>query len=71
MLVLDVEREVALERFLKRGRAGDVFERRFDEHETFIELAVEMMERDGMRTVRVGKGEDMQEVVKRLGGFLC
>ena len=70
LVVLDVEREVALERFVMRGRKGDVFERRFEEHERLVPEAVEVMGKDGVTIVHVDKEEDVQAVVERLGGYL-
>lgn len=71
LVVLDVEREVALKRFVKRGRKGDVFERRFEEHERLVPEIVEVMRKDGVTIVNVDKEEeDVQAVVERLGGYL-
>ena len=71
LVVLDVEREVALKRFVERGRNGDVFERRFEEHERLVLEIVEVMRKDGVTIVNVDKEEeDVQAVVERLGGYL-
>lgn len=71
LVVLDVEREVALKRFVERGRNGDVFERRFEEHERLVPEIVEVMRKDGVTIVNVDKEEeDVQAVVERLGGYL-
>ncbi|KAH6618775.1 hypothetical protein C7974DRAFT_427026 [Boeremia exigua] len=70
LVVLDVERGVARERFVRRGRAGDVFERRFDEHVELVEGVVQAMGRDGVKVWRVRGGEELQAVVQRLGAFL-
>lgn len=70
LVVLGVEREVALKRFVKRERKGDVFERRFEEHERLVPEIVEVMRKDGVTIVHVDKEEDVQAVVERLGGYL-
>ena len=71
LVVLDVEREVALKRFVERGRNGDVFERRFEEHERLVPEIVEVMRKDGVTIVNVDKEEeDVQAVVERIGGYL-
>ncbi|KAF3052226.1 Diphthamide biosynthesis protein 1 [Didymella keratinophila] len=67
LIVLDVDEEVVRERFLKRGRPGDVFDRRFREHTGMITEIVKAMEKDGLTICRVGKeGEDLQAVIKSL-----
>jgi UMP-CMP kinase len=70
VVVLKVEREVARERYVKRGRKGDEFEKRFCEHEESIEQIVEAMRRNGLRVVEVDVGEErgVEGMVKRLEG---
>lgn len=72
LVVLDVERDVALQRFVSRGRPGDVFERRFDEHAKLVPEIVEAMREDGVSVVVVGKEQNggVEAVVDKLGGFL-
>ena len=68
VLVLRIEREVARERFLRRGREGDVLEKRFDEYEREIGGIMEAMRRDGVGVVEVQGGEDVgvEEIVMQL-----
>lgn len=47
-LVLTVDRRVARQRFVARGRDGDVFEKHFDDHEGAVEDIVKAMCSDGM-----------------------
>ncbi|KAH9875214.1 hypothetical protein J1614_004705 [Plenodomus biglobosus] len=47
-LVLAVDRRVARERFVARGRDGDIFEKRFYDHEGTVEDIVKAMCNDGM-----------------------
>ena len=68
--MLDVDKEVAWERFTKRGRRGDVFERRFDEHTKLIPDIVEVMRRDGLTVHTVPKDEDVQVAVEKVAEFL-
>lgn len=72
LVVLDVEKEVALKRFTERGRPGDVFEKRFNEHANNIGEVVEVMRKDGMTVCAVSKEEndDVQITVKKLSGLL-
>jgi UMP-CMP kinase len=48
VIVLNADREVLGKRFEKRGRAGDEFDKRFDEHNEKIGPIVETMKQDGM-----------------------
>jgi UMP-CMP kinase len=48
VIVLNADREVLRERFEKRGRAGDEFDKRFDEHNENIGPIVETMRQGGM-----------------------
>lgn len=71
LIVLDVEKRVALERFIKRGRPGDIFETRFDEHTKLISEIVEAMRGDGMTVYTIQKDdEDLHGTVERLAEHL-
>ncbi|KAF9698636.1 hypothetical protein EKO04_003774 [Ascochyta lentis] len=72
LIVLDVDKDTARDRFTRRGRAGDVFERRFDEHMRLIAGIVEAMRKDDMTIFNVRKEEnaDVEATVDRLAGFL-
>lgn len=71
LIVLDVEKEVALERFTKRGRPGDIFNKRFQEHAETIADTVEAMEKDGLTVCRLGtESEDLETMVGSLAGLL-
>jgi adenylate kinase family enzyme len=50
-IVMDVDKEVARERFTSQGRAGGVFEKRFDEHVGSIGPIVAAMKDDNVRVV--------------------
>lgn len=65
VLVLCTDREVAKERFVSRGRAGDVLEQRFDSHEYSIGDIVAAMKQDGMNVIEceTGLGFDPEEIV--------
>jgi adenylate kinase family enzyme len=65
VLVLSVDRSVAKERFLSRGRAGDVFEKRFDSHEDSISGIVAAMKQDKLNVVecQTGLGFDPEDIV--------
>lgn len=71
LIVLGVEEEVARERFVRRGRPGDVFHRRFREHTEMITETVEAMEKDGLTICRLGKeSKNLQAVVESLAQLL-
>lgn len=53
VLVLRVDREVARKRHERRPRAGNEFEKRFDEHEKNIGAVVDAMGWDGMVLIGV------------------
>ncbi|KAL1792737.1 hypothetical protein ACET3X_009244 [Alternaria dauci] len=57
-LLLCVDRAVARQRFLSRGRAGDVFEKRFDDHEKSIDEIVAAMKHDRVNVVEIDPGVD-------------
>ena len=65
LIVLNVEEEVALERFVERGRPGYVFDRRFREHTEMITEIAEAVEKDGLTVCRLGKeSEGLQAMVE-------
>lgn len=67
LIVLDVDEEVARERFVRRGKPGDVFDRRFQEHTEMITGIVEAIEKDGLTICRVGnENENLQATVENL-----
>ncbi|KZM18795.1 2-(3-amino-3-carboxypropyl)histidine synthase [Ascochyta rabiei] len=72
LIVLDVDKEVAWERFTRRGRAGDVFERRFEEHTRLVPSILEAMRKDEMIIFSVRKEENanVEATVDRLTGLL-
>ena len=57
-LLLCVDRAVARQRFLSRGRAGNVFDKRFDDHENSIDNIVAAMKQDGVNVVEIHPGPD-------------
>ncbi|KAG9185231.1 UMP-CMP kinase [Alternaria panax] len=57
-LLLCVDRTTARQRFLSRGRAGDVFEKRFDDHEDSIGKIVAAMKQDEVNVVEIDAGPD-------------
>jgi adenylate kinase family enzyme len=57
-LSLRIERAVARQRFLSRGRTGDVFEKRFDDHEDSIGNIVAAMKQDKVNVVEIHPGPD-------------
>jgi UMP-CMP kinase len=67
-IVLQVDREVARERFAARSRAGDVFEKRFDEHEEKIGAVVKAMRGDSMVVIETSAEADdaVGSIAKRL-----
>jgi UMP-CMP kinase len=74
VLVLCTDREVAKARFVSRGRAGDVFDKRFDSHEESVGDIVAAMKQDGVNVMECQTGlgfspEDIVEVVKMIPGL--
>lgn len=65
---LEVDRQVALSRFVGRGRDGDVFERRFDDYTETIGDIVRAMEEDGMTIIDVlsEEGVEAETTVRKL-----
>jgi UMP-CMP kinase len=53
VILLHADRDVTWERFEKRGRAGDEFDKRFDDHEENIGPIVEAMRQDGLMVVEI------------------
>jgi hypothetical protein len=63
--VLHASKETTKERFEKRGRAGDEFDRRFDEHEKSIDPIIEAMKSDGLTVIElsVNHGRSAEELI--------
>jgi UMP-CMP kinase len=72
-VVLQVGREVARERFAAESRAGDVFEKRFDEHEEKIDAVMEAMRDDSKIVVEMSAEADdaVESIVWRLEGYIA
>ncbi|KAF2130766.1 P-loop containing nucleoside triphosphate hydrolase protein [Dothidotthia symphoricarpi CBS 119687] len=74
LIVMNIEEELAHERFVSRGRAGDVFEKRFNEYERTIPEIIGAMDKDRMTIVGIPKGVNNGEgdltefVAERLEG---
>lgn len=67
LTVLNVEERIARERFMKKCRPGDVFDRRFREHTEMIAEMVKAMEEDGLTVCRMNKrGGDIEGLAKLL-----
>ncbi|RMZ74211.1 uridylate kinase [Pyrenophora seminiperda CCB06] len=58
VIVMDVDRNLARQRFMSRGRAGDEFERRFDEHMENIGPIVAAMKNDGVNVIEYKSAPD-------------
>jgi UMP-CMP kinase len=65
LIVLQVNKEIAKERFEKRGRVGDEFDKRFDEHEKSIDPIIEAMRSDGMTVIELydNHGRSAEELI--------
>ncbi|KAH4054290.1 hypothetical protein HBH49_078240 [Parastagonospora nodorum] len=65
LIVLHASRETTKERFEKRGRAGDEFDKRFDEHEKSIDPIIEVMKSDGLTMIElsVNHGRSAEELI--------
>jgi UMP-CMP kinase len=65
VIVLHARRGLSRERFEKRGRAGDSFDKRFDQHEEGVGLIVEGMRQDGLTVIEisVNHGKTAEELV--------
>lgn len=70
--MLQVGKEVARERFAARRRAGDLFEKRFDEHEEKIDAVMQVMRDDSMIVIEVEAEADdaVAGIVWRLEGYI-
>ncbi|KAF1916795.1 P-loop containing nucleoside triphosphate hydrolase protein [Ampelomyces quisqualis] len=68
VVVLHVSRDVARERYEKRARAGDEFDKRFDEHKEKIGETVMAMRHDGVSVIEVDvrKDEEIDGLVRRV-----
>jgi UMP-CMP kinase len=66
VIVLHADREVIRQRFEKRSRAGDEFDKRLDEHEEKIRQIVEAMRQDGLTIVELSASETKDTLMKRL-----
>jgi adenylate kinase family enzyme len=53
VIVLHASRELTQERFEKRGRVGDSFDKRFDQHEEQIGPIVDAMRQDGLTVIEI------------------
>lgn len=65
LIVLHASRETTKERFEKRGRAGDEFDKRLDEHEKSIDPIIEAMKSDGLKVIElsVNHGRSAEELI--------
>jgi len=65
LIVLHASKETTKERFEKRGRADDEFDRRFDEHEKSIDPIIEAMKSDGLTVIElsVNHGRSAEELI--------
>jgi UMP-CMP kinase len=65
LIVLHASRETTKECFEKRGRAGDEFDKRFDEHEKSIDPIMEAMKSDGLTVIElsVNHGRSAEELI--------
>lgn len=68
VMVLHASRELTRERFEKRGRVGDEFDTRFDEHERKIDPISEAMRKDGLTVIElsVNHSKSVEELVEML-----
>jgi UMP-CMP kinase len=66
VIVLHASREVTRARFEKRGRFGDEFDKRFDEHVEKINPIIEAMRSDGLTVIElsVNLGKSADELVE-------
>jgi UMP-CMP kinase len=67
-IVLDVDKDVARERYFQRKRAGDVFEKRFDDHMESIRPIVAAMRDDNVRVVITDGNCNPNTILKLLNG---
>jgi adenylate kinase family enzyme len=66
VIILYADWEVLRERFDKRRRAGDEFDRRLDEHEEKIRPIVEAMRQDGLEVIELSTGEELDVLLDHL-----
>jgi adenylate kinase family enzyme len=66
VIILYADREVLRERFEKRKRTGDEFDKRFDEHEEKIGPIVEAMKQDGMEVIELSANDGLDVLLKRI-----
>lgn len=60
-IIMNIERNMAQERYTCRGRPGDVFDRRFDDFHNAIGGVVEAMKQDGVTVIELSH-EDILDV---------
>ncbi|KAH7126962.1 hypothetical protein B0J11DRAFT_614297 [Dendryphion nanum] len=58
-IILNVDRQMANQRFVDRGRQGDVFEKRFNQYMGTIGEIVGAMKRDGMTVMELSTGDGL------------
>lgn len=70
VIVMDVDRSLAQQMFVSRGRAGDVFEKRFGNHMETIGLIVAAMEADDVNVIeyKTAPGYDADTILKIFSG---
>jgi UMP-CMP kinase len=66
VIVLHADREVIRQRFEKRGRKGDEFDKRFNEHQEKIGQIVEAMRQDGLTVVELSANEGKDTLIECL-----
>jgi UMP-CMP kinase len=62
VVVLSADWEVLRERFARRGRAGDEFDKRFDEHDEKIGPIVEAMRQDRMNVFELSANGKLESL---------
>jgi UMP-CMP kinase len=58
VIISHASRKLTLKRFEKRGRAGDSFDKRFDQHEEQIGPIVEAMRQDGLTMIEISANHE-------------
>lgn len=68
LLVLKIGADLGYQRFIGRGRPGDKFENRYQDHENNIVSIVEAMKEDGVGVLEVAvkEGRTIEEMVDAL-----
>ncbi|KAL5118165.1 Diphthamide biosynthesis protein 1 [Pleosporales sp. CAS-2024a] len=72
LIVLQASKETTKKRFEQRGRAGDEFDNRFDEHERSIDTIIDGMKGDGMTVIEIssaGHGGSAEDMMGHLEGM--